>query len=169
MTALVRMQKEEGNDMSVKKVEEYLKQFHIEHKIQILDQSSATVELAAEALGCEPARIAKTLSFYAGPQPILIVAAGDVKVDNKKYKQEFGTKAKMISFQDVEKVTGHAPGGVCPFAVNRGVKVYLDQSLKRFQTVFPAAGSGNSAIEMNMKELEQCSRAEKWIDVCKEV
>ena len=92
---------------------------------------------------------AKTLSFYAGPQPILIVAAGDVKIDNKKYKQEFGTKAKMISFQDVEKVIGHAPGGVCPFAVNRGVKVYLDQSLKRFQTVFPAAGSGNSAIEMN--------------------
>ncbi|HIX67785.1 MAG TPA: YbaK/EbsC family protein [Candidatus Anaerostipes excrementavium] len=153
--------------MSVQKVEEYLKQFHIEHKIQILEQSSATVELAAEAVGCEPARIAKTLSFFVGPQPILIVTAGDVKVDNKKYKQEFGTKAKMISFRDVEKIIGHAPGGVCPFAVNRGIKVYLDQSLQRFQTVYPAAGSGNSAIEMNLKELKECSKAEKWIDVCK--
>ena len=153
--------------MAIENVKKWLERWDAADRVLELDLSSATVELAAEAVGCEPARIAKTLSFFVGPQPILIVTAGDVKVDNKKYKQEFGTKAKMISFRDVEKVIGHAPGGVCPFAVNRGVKVYLDQSLQRFQTVYPAAGSGNSAIEMNLKELKECSKAEKWIDVCK--
>lgn len=153
--------------MSVEKVRQYLKQFHVDEKILVLDQSSATVELAAEAVGCEPARIAKTLSFYLSGQPILIVTAGDTKVDNKKFKEEFGIKAKMIPFSEVEKAVGHLPGGVCPFAVNRGVKVYLDKSMKRFSSVLPAAGSGNSAIEMTMEELERCAKPEKWVDVCK--
>lgn len=154
--------------MSVQKVREYLKQYHMDDKIRILKQSSATVTLAAEALGCEPERIAKTLSFSVSGQPMLIVVAGDAKVDNKKFKETFEAKAKMIFFGEVEKMIGHEPGGVCPFAINRGVKVYLDESLRRFSSVFPAAGSGNSAIEMTLSELQTCAKPERWVDVCKE-
>lgn len=129
--------------------------------------SSATVELAAEAVGCEPARIAKTLSFKVGDTPVLIVAAGDAKIDNPKYKAQFHTKAKMLTREEVEEKIGHAVGGVCPFAVNEGVEIYLDESLKRFETVYPAAGSSNSAIQMTMEELEKYSGSSRWIDVCK--
>ena len=129
--------------------------------------SSATVELAAQALHCEPCRIAKTLSFHVGERIVLIVAAGDVKIDNPKYKAKFGTKAKMLSYEEAEPLIGHAVGGVCPFAVNEGVEVYLDESLKRFETVFPACGSSNSAIELTIPELEQYSKYVEWIDVCK--
>jgi prolyl-tRNA editing enzyme YbaK/EbsC (Cys-tRNA(Pro) deacylase) len=133
-----------------------------------LDESSATVELAAEALGCEPCRIAKTLSFMVDGRPILIVMAGDVKIDNHKYKTYFGAKAKMLTPQEAETLVGHAVGGVCPFAVNDGVTVYLDESLKRFQTVFPACGSSNSAIELTIEELEKYSSFTEWIDVGKD-
>ena len=129
--------------------------------------SSATVALAAQALGCEPCRIAKTMSFLVDGHAILIVTAGDVKIDNAKYKAQFGCKAKMLTPDEVEAMIGHAVGGVCPFAVNDGVTVYLDDSLKRFTTVFPACGSGNSAIELTIAELEQYSGYVSWIDVCK--
>ena len=129
--------------------------------------SSATVELAAEALHCEPCRIAKTLSFMVGEKPVLIVAAGDTKIDNPKYKAQFGTKAKMLTPEQAETLVGHAVGGVCPFAVQPGVAVYLDASLKRFETVFPACGSSNSAIELTIPELERYSGYTAWVDVCK--
>lgn len=129
--------------------------------------SSATVELAAEALHCEPCRIAKTLSFMVGEKPVLIVAAGDTKIDNPKYKAQFGTKAKMLTPEQAETLVGHAVGGVCPFAVQPGVAVYLDASLKRFETVFPACGSSNSAIELTIPELEKYSGYTAWVDVCK--
>ncbi len=131
------------------------------------DVSSATVELAAQALGCEPCRIAKTLSFMVNEKPILIVAAGDAKIDNAKYKQQFATKAKMLSPEQAENLVGHAVGGVCPFAVNEGVDIYLDESLKRFETVFPACGSSNSAIELNISELETYATPLSWVNVCK--
>ncbi len=153
--------------MAIEKVREYFRQLGMEDKIIELPQSSATVELAAEALHCEPQRIAKTLSFHVSDKVILIVAAGDAKVDNQKYKQYFGEKAKMLDFSEAESLIGHAVGGVCPFAVNKGVKVYLDKSLKRFESVFPAAGSGNSAILMTLNELEKYSNCVDWIDVCK--
>lgn len=153
--------------MSIERAREYLKQFGIEDRMQELPISSATVALAAEALGCAPQRIAKTLSFLVGDGAILIVAAGDVKIDNSKYKKQFGAKAKMLSPEQVTELIGHAIGGVCPFGVNEGVKVYLDESLKRFETVFPACGSGNSAIEMTIPELEKYSGFESWVDVCK--
>ncbi|MBQ8878257.1 MAG: YbaK/EbsC family protein [Lachnospiraceae bacterium] len=153
--------------MSIERAREYLKQFGIEDRMQELPVSSATVALAAEALGCAPQRIAKTLSFLVGDGAILIVAAGDVKIDNSKYKKQFGAKAKMLSPEQVTELIGHAIGGVCPFGVNEGVKVYLDESLKRFETVFPACGSGNSAIEMTIPELEKYSGFESWVDVCK--
>ena len=153
--------------MALEKVREYFRQLGMEDKIIELPQSSATVELAAEALHCEPQRIAKTLSFHVSDKVILIVAAGDAKVDNQKYKQYFGEKAKMLDFSEAESLIGHAVGGVCPFAVNKGVKVYLDKSLKRFESVFPAAGSGNSAILMTLNELEKYSNCVDWIDVCK--
>jgi prolyl-tRNA editing enzyme YbaK/EbsC (Cys-tRNA(Pro) deacylase) len=136
-------------------------------RIRELEESSATVELAAQALGCEPGRIAKTLSFSVNSRPILIVAAGDAKIDNAKYKTQFGVKARMLTPDEVETLVGHAVGGVCPFGVNEGVTVYLDASLKRFQTVYPACGSGNSAIELTIPELEQYSGFVSWIDVCK--
>ena len=136
-------------------------------RIREFDTSSATVELAAEALGCEPCRIAKTLSFTVNGSPILIVTAGDARIDNPKYKAQFGTKAKMLTPDEAIALVGHAVGGVCPFAVNDGVTVYLDVSLKRFDTVFPACGSGNSAIELTIGELEQYSSFVSWIDVCK--
>lgn len=153
--------------MSIEKVRNYFKDKGIEDRIQEFDVSSATVALAAQALNCEECRIAKTLSFHVGDEVVLIVAAGDVKIDNPKYKAMFNTKAKMLSFDEAEPLTGHAVGGVCPFAVNEGVKVYLDVSLKRFETVFPACGSSNSAIELSMDELEKYSGAVAWIDVCK--
>lgn len=153
--------------MSIEKVKEYFKQFDMENKILEFPVSSATVELAAQALNCEPCRIAKTLSFMVNDSPILIVAAGDAKVDNKKYKTFFGAKAKMLSPDEVTQKIGHAIGGVCPFAINDGVKVYLDESIKRFSTVFPACGSSNSAIEMTPEDLEKYSGYVQWIDVCK--
>lgn len=153
--------------MAIERVKAYFKQYGIEERIIELQESSATVELAAQALGCEPARIAKSLSFMAGETPILIISAGDVKVDNAKYKAKFGTKAKMLTAQEAEALIGHAVGGVCPFGINEGVSVYLDESLKRFTTVFPACGSGNSAIELTIPEMEQYSGYEEWVDVCK--
>ena len=153
--------------MAIEKVKEYFKKYGMEGRIKEFDVSSATVELAAQALHCEPCRIAKTLSFMAADGPVLIVTAGDAKIDNQKYKAQFGTKAKMLTPSEAEAMVGHAVGGVCPFAVNAGVTVYLDVSLKRFQTVFPACGSGNSAIELTIKELETYSSCAAWIDVCK--
>lgn len=154
--------------MSVEKVKSYFEKFEIAHRIQEFKVSSATVELAAAALGCKPERIAKTLSFLLDDRAILIVTAGDARIDNAKYKAKFGRKAKMISFDEVENFIGHAVGGVCPFAVNEGVFVYLDVSLKRFETVFPACGSSNSAIELTLPELEKYSGYTEWVDVCKE-
>ena len=154
--------------MAIDKVKAYFRQFGMEERIQEFDTSSATVELAAAALHCEPQRIANTLSFLADGQAILIVAAGDVKIDNSKYKAQFKTKAKMLSAQQAETMIGHAVGGVCPFAVEEGVNIYLDQSLKRFTTVYPACGSANSAIELTIPELEKYSGAAAWINVCKE-
>ena len=154
--------------MSIEKVREYFKSYGIDDRIQEFDVSSATVQLAAEALNCEPCRIAKTLSFMAGEKPILIVAAGDARVDNKKYKARFESKAKMLTPDEAEALIGHAVGGVCPFAVNDGVTIYLDESLKRFQTVFPACGSSNSAIELTIAELEKYSSFSEWVDVCKD-
>lgn len=155
--------------MSIERVKAYFKTYGMEDKILEFDVSSATVELAALALHCEPQRIAKTLSFLADAQTVLIVTAGDRKIDNKKYKAQFGTKAKMLSAQEAETLVGHAVGGICPFAVNEGVSVYLDQSLRRFETVFPACGSSNSAIELTIAQLEQYSGYAEWVDVCKEV
>ena len=154
--------------MSFDKVKQYFESEGAGDKVLWLEQSSATVELAAAAIGCEPAHIAKTLSFLTDEAPILIVTAGDVKVDNKKFKELFHTKAKMIPGDQVEELIGHAPGGVCPFAIKENVKVYLDESLKRFEIVYPAAGSGNSAVQLTLPELEHFSGASEWIDVCKE-
>lgn len=153
--------------MSIEKVKAYFKEYNMEDRVLEFEVSSATVALAAEALGCEEARIAKTLSFQLGEGCILIVCAGDVKIDNPKFKAEFQTKAKMLPYDVVAELCGHAVGGVCPFAVNDGVKVYLDESLKRFETVFPAAGSSNSAIELTIEELEKYAKPVKWVDVCK--
>lgn len=153
--------------MSIERAKAYLKTFGADERIKELELSSATVELAALALGVEGKRIAKTLSFSIGDRVILIVAAGDAKIDNPKYKAEFSAKAKMLKFDETEEKTGHAAGGVCPFGVKEGVEVYLDVSLKRFETVFPACGSSNSAIELTIPELEKYSGCIKWIDVCK--
>lgn len=154
--------------MAIDKVREYFKKFGVESRIREFTVSSATVALAAEALHCEPCRIAKTLSFLVKEKVILIVAAGDAKVDNARYKAEFGVKAKMLKAGETEALTGHAVGGVCPFAVNEGVTIYLDESLKRFETVFPACGSSNSAIELTIGELEKYTPYAAWVDVCKE-
>ncbi len=153
--------------MAIEQVKEYFRQWGMEKRIQEFTVSSATVELAAQALGCEAERIAKTLSFQVLDSVVLIVAAGDARIDNKKFKAQFQTKAKMPEPSDVEKLVGHAVGGVCPFAVRKGVKVYLDTSLKRFTTVFPACGSSNSAIELTIQELEHYSQSLGWVDVCK--
>ena len=153
--------------MAIEKVKAYFREYGMEERVQELDVSSATVELAAAALHCEPQRIAKTLSFMVSGHVVLVVAAGDTKIDNPKYKAQFGTKAKMLTPEEAEALVGHAVGGVCPFAVNEGVEVYIDVSLKRFETVFPACGSGNSAIELTIPELEQYSGYVGWIDVCK--
>ena len=154
--------------MSIEKARAYFAQFDMEQYVQEFSVSSATVELAAAALNCEPKRIAKTLSFLVEEQAILIVAAGDARIDNPKYKSQFGVKAKMIAAEDVEPLIGHGIGGVCPFGINPGVKVYLDESLKRFTTVFPACGSANSAIELTIPQLEQYSGYLAWVDVCKD-
>ena len=153
--------------MAIERVKEYFKQYGIADRIIEFSVSSATVELAAQALGCEPCRIAKTLSFLVNGHAILIVTDGDAKVDNARYKAQFGTKAKMLTPDEVEAMVGHAVGGVCPFAVKEGVEVYLDESLKRFQTVYPACGSSNSGIEMSIAELETYSGYLGWVDVCK--
>lgn len=153
--------------MSIEKVKAYFAQYGMQERILEFPVSSATVELAAEALHCEPCRIAKTLSFMVGEKPVLIVATGDTKIDNPKYKAQFGTKAKMLTPEQAEILVGHAVGGVCPFAVQPGVEVYLDASLKQFETVFPACGSSNSAIELTIPELERYSGYTAWVDVCK--
>ena len=153
--------------MAIEKVKAFFQQHGMEDKVLEFETSSATVELAAQALHCEPCRIAKTLSFMGKEGPLLVVAAGDAKIDNPKFKAQFGTKPKMLTPEENIELIGHAVGGVCPFAVNDGVKVYLDESLKRFETVFPACGSANSAIELTMEELETYSSFAAWIDVCK--
>lgn len=153
--------------MSIEKVRAYFTTLGIEKRILEFDVSSATVELAAKALNTEGKRIAKTLSFLVRDKAVLVVTAGDAKIDNKKYKAFFGAKAKMLSPEQVTELIGHAVGGVCPFAVNEGVDVFLDESLKRFQTVFPACGSSNSAIELTIPELEKYSGFKEWVDVCK--
>ncbi len=153
--------------MAIEKVKEYFKKYNMEDRIIELPESSATVALAAQALGTEECRIAKSLSFLIDDKPILIIFAGDAKVDNSKYKEHFHTKAKMIPFDDVEKYIGHAAGGVCPFAINEGINVYLDESLKRFDYVYPACGSGNSAIKLSLEELEKYSNYKEWINVSK--
>ncbi|MGI6189743.1 MAG: YbaK/EbsC family protein [Clostridiales bacterium] len=155
--------------MSIERVRDYFRQWGMDDKVQEFDVSSATVELAAAALNCKPERIAKTLAFKADGRSILIVVAGDARIDNQKYKARFKAKAKMLSPEEVESLVGHAVGGVCPFAVNEGVEVYLDESLKRFSTVFPACGSSNSAIELTIDELEKYSKFKEWVDVCKVV
>ena len=153
--------------MSIERVRQYFEPFDMADRIREFPVSSATVELAARAVGCEPCRIAKTLSFLIEGRAVLVVAAGDAKIDNPKYKAQFGVKAKMLSPEEAERMVGHAVGGVCPFAVNEGVKVYLDASLKRFPTVFPACGSASSAIELTVEELEKYSNFDSWVDVCK--
>lgn len=154
--------------MAIDKVKAYFRQYGMEERVREEAASSATVEEAAATLGCGPERIAKTLSFHQGDKVALVVTAGDQKIDNKKYRQQFGCKAQMLKFEEVEPLVGHGVGGVCPFAVNEGVDVYLDVSMKRFETVFPAAGSSNSMIELTIEELEKYSRSKGWVDVCKE-
>lgn len=155
--------------MSIESVKEFLKQYGKENSIIELNESSATVELAAKALGVEPERIAKTLSFKTDTGAILIVTAGDARIDNKKFKNTFGLKAKMLTPEEVIEYTGHKIGGVCPFAIAKpNVKIFLDMSLKRFDTVYPACGNSNSAIKLTLEELYNTSQAENWVDVCKE-
>ena len=153
--------------MAIEKVRDFFRSLGMEDRIMEFDVSSAIVDLAAQALGCDPCRIAKSLSFITSDGPILVVAAGDAKIDNPKYKAQFNTKAKMLTPEQAIGLIGHAVGGVCPFAVNDGVRVYLDRSLKRFDTVFPACGSSNSAIELTLEELEKYSSAVSWVDVCR--
>ena len=153
--------------MSIERVRAYFAQYGMEERIREFSQSTATVELAAQAAGVEPARIAKSLSFKLEDRTVLVVTAGDMKVDNVKYKTTFGGKAKMLTADEAVERIGHAVGGVCPFAVNAGVEIYLDQSMRRFETVLPAAGSSNSCIELTMSELERYAQTDKWVDVCK--
>lgn len=153
--------------MSIEKGRAYFRQFGMEDRVREFDVSSATVELAALALGVEGARIAKTLSFKKDDICILILAAGDARIDNHKFKDKFHMKAKMLAPDEVLSIVGHPVGGVCPFGINDGIDVYLDESLKRFETVFPAVGSANSAIELDLDELYKYSNAIEWIDVCK--
>lgn len=154
--------------MSIEKAREYLiKKGYDPARIIEFDTSSATVELAAEALGCDPEHIAKSITFNVNGEPVMILAAGDTKIDNPKYKAYFGTKAKMLTAAEVDELIGHSVGGVCPFGVNEGVKVYLDESLKRFETVYPACGSSNSCLKLTIAELEKLSGYCEWIDVCK--
>lgn len=154
--------------MAIEKVKEYFNQFGLTDRIKEFPVSSATVELASIALNCEPARIAKSLSFWIDDKPTIIVMAGDVKVDNHKFKNAFQVKAKMLGYDEASELIGHSIGGICPFAVNPNVNVYLDESLKRFESVFPACGSSNSAIELSISELEKYSNYIAWVDVCKQ-
>lgn len=151
--------------MSLEKAKKHLEKYGLAEKICLFDVSSATVALAAAALGTEEARIAKTLSFSLGDSQILVVAAGDAKINNHKYKETFGKKAKMLLYDEVEDLIGHGVGGVCPFGVNEGVKVYLDESLRRFDTVYPAAGTAQSAVRLTIGELEAASEFYSWVDV----
>ena len=151
--------------MSLEKARMHLEKYSLSDRIQLFDMSSATVALAALALGCEEAHIAKTLSFAINGGAILVVAAGDAKVDNRKFKDKFSIKPKMLAFDEVEPLVGHAVGGVCPFGVNNGVKVYLDESLRRFDFVYPAAGTANSAVRLSVEELELASEFSEWINV----
>ena len=153
--------------MSFEKAKEHLKKYKLDKNIKVFDESSSTVSAAAIAVGCSEREICKTLSFLIDNEAILILVAGDSRIDNHKFKDKFKTKAKMISFEDVEKYIGHAPGGVCPFGINDGVKVYLDISLKQMDVVYPACGSGNSAVKLTIKELEEASNYLEWVDVCK--
>ncbi len=155
--------------MSLEQAKKYLTEKGYADRIIELEESSATVQLAAEALGVEPGMIAKTMSFLQGEQPVLILTEGTARIDNRKYKDTFHIKAKMIPFEEVEEIIGHAPGGVCPFGVKDGIKVYLDESLKRFDTVYPAAGNDHSAVRLTIADLENAVDSEGWIDVCKEV
>ena len=155
--------------MSFIKAKEYLQKFGLENKVMEFDVSSATVAEAAKAINCKEEEIVKTLSFIVDDKAILIAVAGDMKIDNSKFKEEFHNKAKMIPFENVEEMVGHAVGGVCPFGINENVDVYLDESLKRFERVYPACGSSNSAVELTLEELERTSNYLKWIDVCKGV
>lgn len=154
--------------MSVEDVKRYLAAFGLDDRVREFDTSSATVELAAQAVGTEPCRIAKSLSFLVGDRAVIVVAAGDARIDNPKFKAQFRTKAKMLSPDQVIELVGHAVGGVCPFALGPSAAVYLDESLRRFDTVFPAAGSAASAVELTCDELERsCSNFDGWVDVCK--
>ena len=153
--------------MSLDRAKAHLERFGLAGRIHLFDVSSATVELAAQAVGCEPSHIAKTLSFLLPDGPVLILAAGDAKIDNGKYKARFHAKAKMLAFEEVEPLIGHGVGGVCPFGINEGIPVWLDESLKRFAVVYPAAGTANSAVELSLEELERASCAKGWVDVCK--
>ena len=153
--------------MSIERVKAYFASVGLADRVREFDVSSATVELAALALGCEGKRIAKTLSFMGPTGPLLVVAAGDARIDNAKFKAQFGLKAKMLTPEQAVELVGHAVGGVCPFAVNEGVEVWLDESLRRFETVFPACGSANSAIELTIPELERYAAPKGWVDVCK--
>ena len=155
--------------MSIENVRNYLKKFGVTDRIQEFNVSSATVELASKALNCKPEKIAKSLSFMVNEKPTIIVVAGNIKVSNSKFKSQFNTKAKMLSFDEAENLIGHKVGGICPFAVNENVEVYLDVSLKEHLTVFPACGSSNSAIKLSIAELEKTSKYRAWIDVCKVV
>ena len=154
--------------MSLERAKEYLKKYGLEGKVMEFDVSSATVEEAAKTLGCSPGEIAKTLSFLVEEKPVLIVVAGDVKIDNSKYKVFFHQKAKMIPVEDVEKMIGHQVGGVCPFGVLEGVEVYLDRSLQKYDVIYPACGNSHSAVKLTIRELEEASCYQEWIDVCKE-
>ena len=155
--------------MSLQKAEAYLESKGFLDHVITLEESTATVALAAQALGVQPGMIAKTMSFLQGDKAVLILTEGTARVDNRKYKDTFHVKAKMIPFGQVEEVIGHAPGGVCPFGINEGVEVYLDESLKRFDTVYPAAGNDHSAVKLTIPELEQVAAASGWVDVCKEI
>ena len=155
--------------MSLERAKEYLaEKGYADHVIE-LEDSSATVQLAAQALGVEPGMIAKTMSFLIGEEAILILTEGTAKVDNRKYTDTFHMKAKMIPFEEVENWIGHAPGGVCPFGIKEGIKVYLDESLKQFDTVYPAAGNDHSAVKLTIAELEEVAGAVGWVNVCKEL
>lgn len=154
--------------MSFKKAVKYLENKGMQDRVIHLKESTATVAEAAEALGVEPGMIAKTMSFLQEDQPVLILTEGTARIDNRKYKDTFHIKAKMIPFEEVEQQIGHAPGGVCPFGIREGVTVYLDESLKQFETVYPAAGDDHSAVKLSVEELEQVAGAKGWVDVCKE-
>ncbi len=155
--------------MSFEKARNYLKKYGLDNNVMEFSVSTATVEEAAKAINCKEQEIAKTLSFIVEEKPILIVVSGDSRVDNGKYKAEFNTKAKMIPFDNVEQMVGHAVGGVCPFGVNDDVAIYLDNSLKRFETVYPACGSSNSVIKLTLEQLQKIINYEKWVDICKEI